>query len=120
MTRPFTRRELLFGAAGMTAAAVCPPLFAAPARKLQIHIGYTGITWMNDQIEQAVDSVSSLGFYGFETFGDVLSKWKAQIHIGYTGITWMNDQIEQAVDSVSSLGFYGFETFGDVLSKWKA
>ncbi|NUQ31117.1 MAG: sugar phosphate isomerase/epimerase [Acidobacteriaceae bacterium] len=78
MTRPFTRRELLFGAAGMTAAAVCPPLFAAPARKLQIHIGYTGITWKNDQIEQAVDSVSSLGFYGFETFGDVLSKWKAR------------------------------------------
>ena len=44
----------------------------APARKLKI--GHTGITWANDS-EQAIKDVSGLGYYGFETFGEVLEDW---------------------------------------------
>src|SRR5271168_3885 len=44
----------------------------APARKLKI--GHTGITWANDS-EQAIKDVSALGYYGFETFGEVLETW---------------------------------------------
>jgi inosose dehydratase len=44
----------------------------APARKLKI--GHTGITWANDS-EQAIKDISGLGYYGFETFGEVLEDW---------------------------------------------
>jgi inosose dehydratase len=44
----------------------------APARKLKI--GHTGITWANDS-EQAIKDISGLGYYGFETFGEVLDDW---------------------------------------------
>src|SRR5260370_37829676 len=50
-------------------------LTAAPARRLRI--GQTGITW-GDDIEAAITDVSKLGFYGFETFGNVLEKWETQ------------------------------------------
>jgi inosose dehydratase len=43
-----------------------------PARKLKI--GHTGITWANDS-EQAIKDISGLGYYGFETFGEVLETW---------------------------------------------
>jgi inosose dehydratase len=43
-----------------------------PARKLKI--GHTGITWANDS-EQAIKDISGLGYYGFETFGEVLDTW---------------------------------------------
>ncbi len=41
-------------------------------RKLKI--GHTGITWGNDS-EQAIKDISGLGYYGFETFGEVLEDW---------------------------------------------
>jgi inosose dehydratase len=44
----------------------------APARKLKI--GHTGITWASDS-EQAIKDISGLGYYGFETFGEVLEDW---------------------------------------------
>src|ERR1051326_6346221 len=50
----------------------------APARKLKI--GHTGITWGNDSVA-AVRDVSSLGYYGFETFGNVLEKWDADTEL---------------------------------------
>ncbi len=76
MNQPLTRRNLLTGVACMTATAALTPLMAAPARKWNIPIGYTGITWKNDQVKDAIDTVASQGFYGFETFGDVLSNWE--------------------------------------------
>jgi inosose dehydratase len=75
---PLTRRNLLTGIACMTATAALAPLMAAPVRKWNIPIGYTGITWKNDQVEEAIDTVASLGFYGFETFGDVLAQWETR------------------------------------------
>lgn len=48
----------------------------------KIHVGHTGITWSNDQIDQAVAGIASLGFYGFETFGEVLEKWETQGGLG--------------------------------------
>lgn len=47
---------------------------AAPVRKLKI--GHTGITWGNNSTA-AVKDVSELGYYGFETFGNVLEQWDA-------------------------------------------
>jgi inosose dehydratase len=41
-------------------------------RKLKI--GHTGITWGNNS-EQAITDISGLGYYGFETFGEVLEDW---------------------------------------------
>jgi inosose dehydratase len=55
-------------------------MVAAKARHIQI--GHTGITWSNDQVEQAIADISSLGFYGFETFGQVLEKWETQGGLG--------------------------------------
>ncbi|HVW86395.1 MAG TPA: sugar phosphate isomerase/epimerase [Bryobacteraceae bacterium] len=65
--RDFTR----FTGLGFLAGA----LEAAPSRGLQI--GHTGITWGNDT-EAAISDISRLGFYGFETFGNVLEKWETQ------------------------------------------
>ena len=48
----------------------------------KLKIGHTGITWSNDHIDQAVAGIASLGFYGFETFGEVLEKWETQGGLG--------------------------------------
>ncbi|HEY4047338.1 MAG TPA: TIM barrel protein [Acidobacteriaceae bacterium] len=81
MERKITRRavtkSLLLGA---VAAALPTPMVAAKARHIQI--GHTAITWSNDQVEQAIADISSLGFYGFETFGQVLEKWETQGGLG--------------------------------------
>lgn len=56
---------------------------AKPSRKLEkIQIGHTGITWSNDHVEEAIGGIASLGFYGFETFGEVLEKWETQGGLG--------------------------------------
>ncbi len=70
------RRSLIKLAALGVATAVLPPVLSAK-KKRNIHIGHTGITWPND-IVQAITDTGNLGFYGFETFGDVLTKWESQ------------------------------------------
>jgi inosose dehydratase len=56
---------------------------AKPSGKLgKLKIGHTGITWSNDHIDQAVAGIASLGFYGFETFGEVFEKWETQGGLG--------------------------------------
>jgi inosose dehydratase len=64
------------GAAIATAAISTPAMFAERTRK--VHIGHTGITWANADVDQAIRDVGGLGFYGFETFGEVLAKKDAQ------------------------------------------
>ena len=76
MDQNYTRRDLLRGVGGLAGMLAARPIFAAATKQRKIHIGYTGITWMNNEVDQAIQSVSSLGFYGFETFGDVLAKWQ--------------------------------------------
>lgn len=44
----------------------------------KIHLGHTGITWPNADADQAIHDIGELGFYGFETFGEVLAKKDAQ------------------------------------------
>lgn len=74
MKPTYSRRE--FALLGGTAASAAPALFAADSTPRRIRIGHTGITWGNDSL-QAVRDVSSLGYHGFETFGNVLEKWEA-------------------------------------------
>lgn len=76
MNSALSRRTFLTQTiAGAAAAAAMPEsLLAASLRN--IPIGHTGITWPNSQIEDAIGTCSKLGFYGFETFGDVLVQWE--------------------------------------------
>lgn len=78
MNSVISRRTLLTRTlVGAAATAAMPGnLFAAPSRNIQI--GYTGITWSNSQVEDAIITCSKLGFYGFETFGDNLVQWESK------------------------------------------
>ncbi len=77
MKQMISRRKFMKGAAVAAAAMVAPAaVFASKKRK--IHVGHTGITWQNADIAQAVADVSSEGFYGFETFGNVFDTWESR------------------------------------------
>ena len=79
MSTVLSRRKVLATLAAGSAAAMLPSAFAASKPKFErMPIGYTGITWMNAQVDEAIATVAKLGFYGFETFGDVLEKWEAK------------------------------------------
>ena len=73
MNRNLSRRTFLSQSALAAAGLATMPAFAAP-KKRNIHLGHTGITWRNTEVDEAIESVSSSGFYGFETFGDVLAR----------------------------------------------
>ncbi len=62
-------------AAGIAAASV-PALAAQKPRRLKA--GHTGITWgfSPADAEQAIADVASLGFHGYESFGNVLEAWE--------------------------------------------
>lgn len=77
-----TRRSFVSGALMASAGALTLPAFAAKAKERELQIGHTGITWRNDQVADAVAGIASLGFYGFETFGDNLVKWEDQGGLG--------------------------------------
>jgi inosose dehydratase len=70
------RRDLMKLAALGVATAALPSVLLGK-KKRNIEIGHTGITWPSD-IVQAITDTGNLGFYGFETFGDVLTKWESQ------------------------------------------
>jgi inosose dehydratase len=67
-------------AASAAAVSLTKVSLAAPHRN--IHIGHTGITWRNTEVDQAIQDVSELGFYGFETFGEVLVAQEANGGLG--------------------------------------
>jgi inosose dehydratase len=69
-------RRTLITLAAMGAATAALPAFAK--KKRNIPIGHTGITWPNNDVPQAITDLGNLGFYGFETFGDVLTKAESQ------------------------------------------
>jgi inosose dehydratase len=60
----------------MSVAATALPTTLFAAKKRNIKIGYTGITWSNRDITEAIADVSNEGFYGFETFGEVFDQWE--------------------------------------------
>src|SRR5580700_3758603 len=50
-----------------------------PARNMKI--GHTGITWPRSEggpADQAIQDIGSLGYWGFETFGETLDAYEAQ------------------------------------------
>jgi inosose dehydratase len=57
-------------------------LWAAPARRLKI--GHTGITWgyKPDDAAKAIPDVASLGYHGYESFGNVLEVWEDKGGLG--------------------------------------
>ena len=74
-----TRRGFVSGVLLASAAVMAGPAFAAKkVKKRKVQIGHTGITWSGKQTEDAIASISSLGFYGFETFGDTLMQWESK------------------------------------------
>jgi inosose dehydratase len=77
MNREITRRDFT-KLLGMGAAAMASPIDLLAAKKRKIKIGHTGITWSNKNIEEAISEVSSEGFYGFETFGEVFDAWESK------------------------------------------
>ena len=78
MKQAITRREFTgrIGAAATVASLLPRVTFAEQAR--DIHVGHTGITWPNSYADQAIRDIGSLGFYGYETFGEVLVKMDAE------------------------------------------
>src|ERR1017187_10277030 len=76
-------RRDFFRASALGACAL-PGLRAAPARRLKI--GYTCITWGTwprdaesaATLEPALKDISSQGFWGFETFPEVLEDWDSK------------------------------------------
>ena len=78
MDATLNRRNFSRAAAMGIGSAAFHVLRAAPARRLQI--GYTCITWGSfpgragaaDTVEAALKDISSLGFWGFETFPELL------------------------------------------------
>jgi inosose dehydratase len=74
--RTFTRTLALAGAA----AAALPSSLSAFAAARRLKVGHTGITWgfKPADAEQAIKDVGSLGFSGYESFGNVLEYWDKQ------------------------------------------
>jgi len=68
------RRTFLYQTSGAFAGAVLAS--AAPKRRLKI--GHTGITWgfKPEDAAVAIPDVASLGYQGYETFGEVLEAWE--------------------------------------------
>lgn len=77
LERMITRRSFLSTAA-MASAALAVPAALGEVKKRTIQLGHTGITWPNNEADQAVQAIASLGFFGFETFGDVLTNWETK------------------------------------------
>ncbi len=81
MKRQLSRREFSL-AAGLGLGALKLGAQGTPFRRLKI--GHTGITWgySNQSAEQAIKDIASQGYYGFESFGNVIEAWEAQGGIG--------------------------------------
>src|SRR5437016_4531426 len=70
-------RRTFVSLAGLTALGAAAAS-AQPKRRLRI--GHTGITWgfKPDDAAVAIHDVASLGYQGYETFGEVLEAWQAK------------------------------------------
>ncbi|MBV9180619.1 MAG: TIM barrel protein, partial [Acidobacteria bacterium] len=94
-----TRREFsktVLGATAGAASLLSSPLKLLAAKKRNIKIGHTSITWPMDrgcyaaddsqcppeQIEAGIKDISSLGFYGYELFGVALQKLESRGGLG--------------------------------------
>jgi len=64
-------------ALGLASSAV-PGLGAQKPAPRKLRCGHTGITWgfSPEDAERAIADVASLGYYGYESFGNVLEAWE--------------------------------------------
>src|SRR5882762_1319925 len=69
-------RRTFVSLAGLTAFAAAD----SAQSKRRLKIGHTGITWgfKPDDAAVAIHDVASLGYQGYETFGEVLVAWEAK------------------------------------------
>src|SRR5258708_6356823 len=67
-----------------TAMLTLPGVQGAETPKRRLKIGHTGITWgyKAEYAEQAIKDLGSLGYYGFETFGEYFRYWEAKGGLG--------------------------------------
>jgi inosose dehydratase len=77
-----SRRSFIARTAVVAAASAAIPGEMFAASLSNIPIGHTGITWPNSQVDDAIATCGKLGFYGFETFGDVLVQWESKGGLG--------------------------------------
>ncbi len=82
MKRQLSRREFSLAASVGFGALGLPVAQGASARRLKI--GHTGITWgyQPDNAAQAIKDIASLGYSGFESFGNVIEAWEPKGGIG--------------------------------------
>src|SRR6476660_9838144 len=78
MSAPLDRRTFTKTIGIALAGAVAPTLSAQKTRRLKA--GHTGITWGFNpaDAEKAIADVASLGFHGYESFGNVLEAWETK------------------------------------------
>jgi inosose dehydratase len=78
MTTLLDRRTFTKALALGLAGTAVPVLNAQKARRLKV--GHTGITWgfSPADAEKAIADAASLGFHGYESFGNVLESWEAR------------------------------------------
>ena len=82
MNRELSRREFSLAASVGIGASWLPAALGAPARRLKI--GHTGITWgfRPEDAERAIKDVASLGYNGYESFGNVIEAWEPKGGLG--------------------------------------
>lgn len=84
LDRRLFAKTLALGLAGAAlpgvAAAPVPQGPPAPPIKKRLLPGHTGITWgfSPADAERAIADVASLGFHGYESFGNVLEAWESK------------------------------------------
>ena len=66
--------------AAIAGSAALPSLLAQTASGRRLKIGHTGITWgfQPADAERAIKDVASLGYHGYESFGNVLENWETK------------------------------------------
>ena len=69
-----SRRAFIKTLGAAVAVAGLPFEQAMAAKTRKVKIGHTGITWRNSDADQAIKDIGGLGFFGFETFGEVLQR----------------------------------------------
>jgi inosose dehydratase len=97
MKPKLSRREFT-GLMGLgTSALMFPGLYACKSKTPSLKIGYTFINfgYQADVLEEAVRTISALGFYSFETFGGVIERWENE----YGGIGKLIDKYEIPIQS---------------------
>ena len=78
MIQDMSRRAFNKRLGGLAAVAALPARAALAEKFPHTHVGHTGITWPNTAADQAIHDIGTLGFYGYETFGEVLAKKDAE------------------------------------------